>query len=161
MTPDLNHSIQCHHKTMNLWWKCPDYIHERELFVGRNPVCVRCGRPTTTPGHSHEDYIMYEAYLSAVRTDKCDPLCSPCNLMERKNMHPCPACVKAYHATNGQTRIRYIPQFMESCRDCCDPGEIALRKKEQDAFKVHIRKIRDEQNKKKRKFYRDVIKVKK
>ena len=169
--PDLNHSIAQHNTKMKGWWKLPDYILERELFVRRNPVCVRCGRPATTPGHSHEDYIMFEAYLQAVKDDKCDPLCSACNLMERKGMRPCSGCVKAYHMTNGQTKIRYIPQFMELCGDCVDPGEKALRKQEQDNFDAFIKTMRkqknerdriarrpylDEQNLKRRQFYQKV-----
>ena len=156
--PDLNQVIDNHHNTMQKWWRVPEYIHERELFVARHPTCIRCGRHAVTPGHSHEDYVMFERYLDAVRTDKCDPLCSACNLMERKSMKPCPKCVIAYRETNGQTKIHYIPQFMELCRDCCDPGEVALKAKEQDAFKDFVRKVRDNQNKKRRKFYREMKK---
>jgi hypothetical protein len=68
--------------------------------------------------------------------------------MERKNMKPCPRCLIAYHETNGLTKIRYIPQFMELCRDCCDPGEVELREKEKEQFKEFIRKVRDEKNRK-------------
>jgi hypothetical protein len=80
--------------------------------------------------------------------------------MERKNMHPCPACVKAYRETNGQTRIRYIPQFMELCRDCCDPGEVQLRKKEQEKFQAFVREARDKDNARRRKFYKEKVKKK-
>ncbi len=73
--------------------------------------------------------------------------------MERKNMKPCPQCIIAYWQTGGQTKIRYIPQFMELCRDCCDPGEVELREKEKERFKEFVRKERDDQNQKKRKFY--------
>jgi len=66
--------------------------------------------------------------------------------MERKNMKPCPRCLIAFHETNGMTKIRYIPQFMELCRDCCDPGEVELREKEKEQFNAFIRKIRDEKN---------------
>jgi len=41
-------------------------------------------------------------------------------------MKPCPRCVIAHRETNGLRKITYIPQFMELCRDCCDPGEVTL-----------------------------------
>jgi hypothetical protein len=144
--PNLTHSIAAHNQEMHRWWRIPDYIHERELFVIRNPDCIRCGRPTTTPGHAHEDYIMYEAYLNAVKTDKADPLCSACNFMEKKSCKPCPKCVIAYRESNGQTKIRYIPQFMELCRDCCDPGEVAIQKREQEKFQAFVKEKRIEKN---------------
>jgi len=65
--------------------------------------------------------------------------------MEKKNMKPCPQCIIAYRETNGLTKIRYIPQFMELCRDCCDPGEVELSENEKEQFKEFIRKVRDEQ----------------
>jgi hypothetical protein len=60
-------------------------------------------------------------------------------------MKPCPRCSIAHWQTGGQTRIRYIPEFMELCRDCCDPGEIELRGKEKEQFKEFVLKERDEQ----------------
>jgi hypothetical protein len=66
--------------------------------------------------------------------------------MERKNMKPCPRCIIAHRETHGQTKITYIPQFMESCRDCCDPGEVELKDKEKEQFKEFIRKVSEEQN---------------
>jgi hypothetical protein len=145
--PDLVTSIKVHNAIMHLWWQDPVYIKERIAFVIRNPKCSRCGRPTVTPGHSHEDYEHgFQYYLEAVITDKCEPLCAACNLMERKGMKPCSGCVKAHQITNGATKIRYIPQFMELCGDCCDPGEKALRKQEQEQFDAHIKKARKEKN---------------
>jgi hypothetical protein len=62
---------------------------------------------------------------------------------------------------------------MELCGDCCDPGEKALRKQEQEQFEAHIKKARkeknerdriarrpylDQQNLKRREFYRTVVK---
>jgi len=64
-------------------------------------------------------------------------------------MKPCPRCLEAHRETNGLTKIQYIPQFMESCRDCCDPGEVELREMEKEQFKAYIRKERDEQNRRK------------
>ena len=59
-------------------------------------------------------------------------------------MKPCPRCVIAYRETRGQTKIRYIPEFMDLCRDCCDPGEVELREKEKEQFNAVVRKERDE-----------------
>jgi hypothetical protein len=142
---------------MQTWWKMPDYIHEREGFVIRNPDCVRCGRATTTPGHCHEDYILYEKYLDAVRTDKCDPLCSACNLMERKGMRPCPYCVKEYHDKKRE-KIKYIPDGKEYCWDHRPESEKVQaenRKLVQNQFIKTMRKIT---NAKRRAFYQDVVK---
>lgn len=58
-------------------------------------------------------------------------------------MKPCPRCMIAYWQTGGQTGIRYIPKFMELCRDCCDPGEDTLSEKEKDQFNEFVRKERD------------------
>jgi hypothetical protein len=157
MTPDLNHSISVHNKTMQKWWAFPDYIHERQEFVRRNPLCIRCGRPAVTPGHSQEDYILYERYLNAVKTDKCDPLCSACNLMERKNLHPCPSCVNQYHL-GKKNKIKYISQDAEVCYDCRPEKEKQATEKKGKEFKKFVRKVQDEQNKKRRKFYRMVKK---
>ena len=65
MISPQNIAIANHHKSMQQWWKIPEYKKARVGFVKRNPVCIRCGRPTTTPGHSAEDYISYVAYLEA------------------------------------------------------------------------------------------------
>ena len=71
--------------------------------------------------------------------------------MARKNMKPCPRCIIAHWQTGGQTRIRYIPKFMELCRDCCDPGEDTLSEKEKDQFNEFVRKERVNLNQKKKK----------
>jgi len=57
-------------------------------------------------------------------------------------MKPCPRCVIAHWQTGGQTRIHYIPAFMELCRDCCDPGEDSLNEREKDLFSEFVRKGR-------------------
>jgi hypothetical protein len=49
---------------------------------------------------------------------------------------------------------------MELCRDCCDPGEVAIQKKEQDQFKDFVRTVRDKDNAKRRKFYKEKVKKK-
>jgi hypothetical protein len=127
MTPDLNHSISIHHQIMTMWWRLPEYKKARVAFVQRNPVCIRCGRPTTTPGHDHEDYKDYKTYLAAVVTDKCDPLCNSCNLNERSGRKPCPICV-----AERKDRIRYIPQGDDRCYSCTPMNE---RKKRRVRYK--------------------------
>jgi hypothetical protein len=57
-------------------------------------------------------------------------------------MKPCPRCVIAHWQTGGQTRIHFIPEFMELCRDCCDPGEDSLNEREIDQFNAFVRKER-------------------
>jgi hypothetical protein len=42
-----------------------------------------------------------------------------------------------------------MPEFMELCRDCCDPGEVELREKEKGQFSEFVRKVRDKQTWKK------------
>jgi hypothetical protein len=69
--------------------------------------------------------------------------------MARHSMKPCPRFLLAHWQSCGQTRIRYIPEFMELCRDCCDPGEVELREKEKGLFNEFVRKDRDEQTRKK------------
>jgi hypothetical protein len=64
-------------------------------------------------------------------------------------MKPCPRCLIAHWQTGGQTGIRYIPQFMESCRDCCDPGENDLRDTEQEQFRELVQKARSLRTRKK------------
>jgi hypothetical protein len=59
-------------------------------------------------------------------------------------MKPCPRCLVAHWQTGGQTRIQYIPKFMESCRECCDPGEYALRESEKEQFRDLVLKARNE-----------------
>jgi hypothetical protein len=59
-------------------------------------------------------------------------------------MKPCPHCLFAHWQTGGQTTINNIPQFMDSCRACCDPGEVDLREKEKEQFRILINKARNE-----------------
>ena len=164
--PDLNHVIDAHTSQMQEWWRDPEYIRERKAFVKRRPVCDRCGRPATTPGHSHEDYRDFETYLNAVKTDKCDALCSACNKAERAQRRPCPSCAEKYkkwlcdqcentadcdekcHPVMKAAlwiespKIHYIAQSEEICHYCglsFDP-EKAKYKKE------HWNRIRNAQN---------------
>jgi len=58
-------------------------------------------------------------------------------------MKPCPRCLIAHWQTGGKTQIHYIPEFMELCRDCCDPGEDSLNEKEKEQFTEYVRKQRD------------------
>ena len=68
-------------------------------------------------------------------------------------MKPCSLCLSlcllAHWQSGGQTRIWYIPKFMELCRDCCDPGEVELREKEKGRSNEFVRKVRAEQTRKK------------
>lgn len=128
--PDLTRRLLNRTNEMQGWWKRVDYINERKAFVKRHPVCIRCGKPTTTPGHSHEDYKDFETYLAAVKTDKCDPLCSMCNLMERSGRRPCPSCLEK-HKTDPTVKIHYITIEQETCRYCepdYDPEKSKIRK---------------------------------
>jgi len=120
MSPNLNAAIDNRTAAMQSWWRLPEYIKERKAFVKRRPICDRCGRPASTPGHSHEDYRDFETYLNAVKTDKCESLCSACNKMERSGRRPCPACVEKY-ARDPTVRIHYITRDQETCR-YCEPG---------------------------------------
>lgn len=103
---------------MRGWWRRPEYIRARKAFVRRNPVCIRCGRPTQTPGHSHDDYQHgFEHYLERVLRDDCEPLCNRCNLNEKQGRKPCPVCVEIARVNKYDIgiRIRYIPQDAEVC----------------------------------------------
>ena len=148
-----NIAIANHHKSMQQWWKIPEYKKARIDFVKRNPVCVRCGRPTTTPGHSAEDYFSYETYLEAVTTDKCDPLCSGCNLMERKGMKPCPVCVK-----ENTEKIRYIQQDKEYCYDHRPEEEKIEAQKKKEVLKDLVKKSQKINNAKRRRIYQEMKK---
>ena len=119
--PDLNYSIDLHDAIMHGWWRDPEYIRERKAFVARHPVCIRCGKPCTTPGHSHGDYRDFRTYLDAVKTDKCDPLCNLCTKKERAGLRPCPVCI-AKHKEDPTVKIHYIPADSAEghCR-YCDP----------------------------------------
>jgi len=146
-----NIAIANHHKSMQQWWKIPEYIAARKAFVKRNPLCIRCGRPTTTPGHSAEDYISYIAYLEAVITDKCDPLCSGCNLMERKGKKPCPVCVK-----EKADRIRYIGQDKEYCYNHRPEEEKRQSELKKEVFKDLVKKSQKINNAKRRAIYQEI-----
>jgi hypothetical protein len=150
MTPDLNHSISVHNTKMAQYWKVPEYIIERKAFIKRNPVCCRCGRPATTPVHSPEDYLNYDRYLAAVVNDKCVPLCSACNLMERSNRRPCPECIK-----QKKEHIRYIGQDQEMCFYCVPQELQEIRKKKKEGFAKFIRKLRDADNARRNGIYQE------
>jgi len=67
----------------------------------------------------------------------------------RHSLKPIPRCLLAHVQSDGQTRIRYIPEFLELCRDCCDTGNIELREKEKGLFNEFVRKDRYEHTRKK------------
>lgn len=174
--PDLNYSILIHRKNLQKIWRSTLWSEARTKFLDAHPdmKCERCGVVgVIVPGHTEEDYLDMPQYIPKVAENRVEALCPKCNRKQAKGMKPCPACIKAYQITNGEHWIRYIPQFMELCRDCCDPGEVAIQKREQEKFKAFVKENRkennkrdnearrpllDAQNKKKRKFYRMVKK---
>ena len=130
--PDLNSVIHKHELQMRNWWTRPEYIAARKAFIKRRPVCDRCGRKATTPGHSREDYERgFEGYLAAVISDKCESLCSTCNRMERSGRKPCPVCVVKFHQ-GLQDKIHYITEGQEMCRYCEDPNYVEKAKARKD-----------------------------
>jgi hypothetical protein len=149
--PDLNTAINNHYAEMALWWKIPVYRKARLAFIIRNPICVRCGRKATTPGHSHEDYHSFDTYLAAVVTNKCDPLCSGCNLAEKKGLRPCPSCVK-----EKKPKIRYIRPEQEYCYDHRPAEEIRQSQERKEVFKMLVEKGKKVQNAKRRKIYQEI-----
>jgi len=150
--PDLNAAITNHHKTMQQWWSVPQYIRERKAFVKRNPVCSRCGRASTTPGHAAEDYHSFETYLAAVISNKCEPLCSGCNLMEKKGRKPCPICVSV-----KAEKIYYIGQESEYCYLHRPAEEVKRSEDRKEAFKQLVKQSHSIQNARRRKFYQEFI----
>lgn len=115
-----NNRIALNTDKMQGWWKLPEYISARKLFVKAKPVCGRCGRKATTPLHRHEDYISFEKYIGVVRDLSAQSGCSICNKMERSNRRPCPECVQRYHAGEQET-IHYITLDRDICPYCEDP----------------------------------------
>lgn len=150
--PDLNRAIENHHLEMQKWWRVPSYIAARKSFVERNPVCVRCGRPSTTPGHSAEDYLNgFHYYLECVKIDMCEPLCNACNMMERKGRKPCPVCVK----TKSQ-KIYYIGQHQEYCFNHRPEEEIKRSEERKEVYKMLVEKGKKQKNALKRKIYQEM-----
>ena len=149
--PDLLKAIENHHAEMALWWKRKEYIRECKAFVKRNPVCSRCGRPAVTPGHAAEDYHSFETYLAAVINDKCDPLCSGCNLAEKKGKKPCPICVK-----EKVNKIWYIGQDQEYCYLHRPAEEIRQSQARKEVFKMMVKQSQKITNAKRRKIYQEI-----
>ena len=139
-----------------MWWKRPIYIHQRKAFVKRNPICARCGRPATTPGHSHEDYRDFKTYLNAVTFDKCVPLCNTCNLMEKKGRKPCPICVEV-----KAEKIYYIGQHQEHCYLHRPAEEIRQSEERKEVFKQLVKQSHSIQNAKRRALYQSIKEMKK
>jgi hypothetical protein len=149
--PDLNKAIQNHHHQMEKWWAKPEYVKERIAFVKRNPICKRCGRPTTTPGHSHEDYKSFNTYLSAVIRDVCVPLCNACNFQERKGRKPCPVCVKL-----KSNKIYYIGDNAEYCYHHRPEEEVRRSEERKEVYKMLIERGKKIRNAKQRKIYQEM-----
>ena len=156
--PDLNKAIANHNKQWPKWCREKAYRDAMVIFKEKKPYCDRCGRPTTTALHRHEDYLHgFEGYLKPVVELTAEYGCQACNFAEKKGMKPCPSCVKIYAATGGKHHIRYIPQFFEVCRQCSDPNEVRIQVQEQAEFQRFVRKVRDADNAKRRQFYQTVI----
>lgn len=151
MTPDLPLAIANHNAEMKDWWRRPEYIKARKAFVLRNPICKRCGRPTQTPGHCHDDYQHgFENYLQRVIEDDCEPLCNRCNLNERKGKKPCQECVK-----QKKDYIRYIGQDQDTCFYCVPVGVQEARQKRSREFKKFVRSMQDADNARRRTAYQE------
>ena len=151
--PDLLLATANHHNTMNMWWKKKEYIRERKAFVKRNPVCIRCGRPSQTPGHSAEDYRHgFNHYLEQVKNDSCDPLCNACNRNENKGRKPCPVCVQLYNG--GQ--IRYIGQEQEYCYIHRPAEEVQRSEDRKEVFKALVKQSQSIQNARRRQIYQEL-----
>ena len=151
--PDLNLAITNHHNTMNMWWKKKEYIRERKAFVKRNPVCIRCGRPSQTPGHSAENYRHgFNHYLEQVKNNSCDPLCNSCNKNENKGKKPCPVCVQLYNG--GQ--IRYIGQEQEHCYLHRPAEEVKRSEDRKEVFKALVKQSQSIQNARRRQIYQEL-----
>jgi hypothetical protein len=150
--PDLNHSISQHHKEMESWWKRAEYKKARIEFVKRNPVCVRCGRKTQTPGHIHEDYLHgFDHYLLMVTDGICDALCNACNLAEKRGLKPCPVCVK-----EKVKKIRYISPYVEYCYDHRPVEEVRKSEDRKEVFKQLVKQSHSIQNAKRRAIYQEM-----
>jgi len=159
--PDLNYSILLHRKHLQAIWRSGVWTEAKVKFLEHHTdnKCERCGRVGhIVPGHTSSDYLDMPSYVVKVKENKVEALCPTCNWMESKGRAPCKKCITAYQVSGGQTEIHYPPQFMELCRDCCDPGEVAIQKREQEKFKKFVRKVRDKDNAKRNKFYQEVIK---
>ena len=153
MTPDLLLASTNHHKEMALWWKRPEYIRERKAFVKRNPVCIRCGSPSQTPGHSAEDYRHgFNHYLEQVKNNSCDPLCNSCNRNEQKSKKPCPVCVKE----NRGGKPWYIGQEQEYCYIHRPAEEVQRSEDRKEVFKALVKQSQKINNAKRRKIYQEI-----
>ena len=150
--PDQNKAIENHHKEMALWWKRKEYIAARKEFCKRNPVCVRCGRKTQTPGHIYEDYLHgYDHYLLMVTDGICDPLCNSCNLNQKKGRKPCPICVQGRNE-----KIYYIGQNQEHCFLHRPLEEVRQSEERKEAFKWLVKQSHSIQNAKRRRIYQEI-----
>ena len=160
--PDLLHSVKQHRKNLQKIWRSAEWREAKSIFLTfhKDNKCERCRRVgTIVPGHSSEDYFDMATYIQKVRENRCEALCPECNRKEQKGLKPCPSCVKAYQATDGQVPIHYIKEFYDVCYTCSDPGERKMAAKEQEEFQKFVRKVRDADNAKRRNFYQTVIRT--
>ena len=150
--PNQNKAIENHHTEMQNWWSKREYVRERIAFCERNPVCIRCGRKTQTPGHSHDQYLHgFEYYLKEVQEDRCEPLCNACNFQERKGRKPCPVCVKV-----KANKIYYIGDNAEYCFNHRPAEEVLRSEERKEVFRMLIERGKTIRNAKKRKIYQEM-----
>lgn len=154
--PDLEYSHKVHRQNLQTIWRS-GYWHEcREIFLTFHPdkKCERCGLVgVIVPGHCSSDYLDMASYVLKVRENKVKALCPKCNRYEAKGKKPCPECIK-----KGKGDIWYIPQHLEHCPDCRPEKEKEVSEQKTSEFKKFVRKVRDEQNRKRRNFYQKVKK---
>jgi hypothetical protein len=152
MSPDLVKAIKNHQAEMALWWTKSEYVKARKAFCKRNPVCIRCGRKTQTPGHSHDQYQHgFDYYIACVITDRCEPLCNGCNLAEKRGLKPCPVCVK-----EKCRKIRYISPYGEYCYDHIPQQEKDQREERKEVFKQLVKQSQKITNAKRRAIYQEL-----
>lgn len=152
--PDLNYSILVHRKNLRTIWRSSMWAEARTKFLDAHTdmKCERCGRiGAIVPGHKSEDYLDMATYVLKVAQNRVQALCPECNRNEAKGRKPCPVCVAL-----KKIDMWYIPQHLEYCPNCRSEEEKRVSEQNQQQFKVFMRKVQDEQNAKKRKFYRMV-----
>ena len=157
--PDLEYSHKVHRQTLASIWKSGLWHEAKMKFLDKHLdlKCERCGRVgNIVPGHSSEDYLHMESYIPKVAENRVQALCPTCNRNEAKGKKPCPLCI-----LKGKDNIWYISQYLERCPDCRTDAEKQVSEQKQVDFDVSVRKARDNDNARRRKFYKDVIKVKK
>lgn len=158
--PDLEYSHKVRRQNLQTIWRSGYWHESKGIFFTYHTdnKCERCLRVGhIVPGHSSSDYLDMATYVLKVRENRVKALCPTCNWMESKGMKPCPSCVKEYHL-GKKNKIKYISQDAEVCYDCRPEKEKEDSEQKDIQFKKFVRKVRDEQNRKRRKVYREMKK---